>query len=63
MANNLHISYSRNKITKQYLEMYKEDFEICKPACVKCGKPLGLGDYIDGYFPHFMEYNLCKECE
>ena len=62
MAHNLHISYSRTKITKSYLEMYKDDIEMCKPTCGKCDKELKLGDYIDTYFPHFMEYNLCKKC-
>jgi len=61
--NNCHITYTRTKITESYLELYKDDIEMCRPTCEKCGKELKLGDYIDSYFPHFVEYNLCKECE
>ena len=59
----LGVIYSRYKITKEFLELYKEDFKMMQPKCEECKKPLGIGDYIDAYFPHYDEYNICRECD
>lgn len=57
------ITESRKLITEGLIECYEEEFELFKPTCHKCGKPLELGDYLDGFFPYETEYNICKECK
>lgn len=58
----LHICHSRKLITENLLEVYKEEFEMFKPVCSKCEKELGVGDYVDGFFPYEYEYDICKDC-
>jgi hypothetical protein len=60
---NTHISHTRKEITKSFLELYKDEWEMCEPICLECGEKLKIGDYIDGHFPYENEFNLCKKCE
>lgn len=30
--------------------------------CNECGADLGVGDYLDNFFPWFTENNLCEKC-
>ena len=30
--------------------------------CHECGSDLGVGDYLDNFFPYFDENNICKSC-
>ena len=60
---NLHISYCRKKIDENFLKTYKEEIALVGLTCLKCGKELKVGDYVDGFYPYEIEYNICKECE
>jgi len=60
---NLHVCYSRKKIDKRFFELFKEEIKLVGLYCSKCGKKLKNGDYVDGFYPYEIEYNICKECE
>ena len=56
------ITESRKLITESLIECYQEEFKLLEPTCCKCDKHLGLGDYLDGFFPYEIEHNICKQC-
>lgn len=50
----------RKQITPSpYIQQVLEDHGA---TCSECGNELGIGDYIDNYYPWFSEYNICDKC-
>ena len=57
-----HICYSKKEITREFIKLYKEEIKSVGMKCSTCGKDLKIGDFVDGFYPYEIEYNICKKC-
>lgn len=57
----IHVQYCQYEITKEWMDLNKEDDSSLFLNCSTCSKDLSPGDYRDGHYPYHHEYNACKE--
>ena len=60
------MTLKRIKIDEDWLAYwalgYADDCGIFLEFCQQCRRLLGIGDYIDGLYPHDNEYSICDHC-
>ncbi|NHM28009.1 hypothetical protein G7K71_13685 [Desulfofundulus sp. TPOSR] len=56
-------SIKRKPLDWDWLEIYREEVDrLGMPHCAVCGRRLHVGDEVDGAWPWFEDFNLCRDC-
>lgn len=56
------LSMAWTEIDADWLEAYEGEVRMVGIQCASCNKPLKVGDFADGHYPHHTVNNRCKAC-
>lgn len=57
------MSRTCHTVDKSFFDAYSDVIaQVGVPKCRECGKQLAAGDQVDGHWPYFSQYNLCRKC-